>query len=382
MAQAALATCEILLCPRVIQQKGDRPETDLGSYAANPLPPHWRRRPLVHAAQDKGRPGHGHLKPGLELSMGTFSIRSPAAAPALWVFLGRPAQLSTFRDSGLRAGTQDGSRWDQLPPGKPRGTWSSGEQTQRLKEVWEAKRAEKGPWGGSDTPLQAILQNACIGVRKKEQEIWYNITGCWIWVERLCVPVVLFFNLIHTWKLSASKVREKKEAYSNRVVVSQQDSVHFGQVLRESPDTQHPQSSQCTRLLGLLNSLKFHTLEFMAALSRPSQFVVAPSPLPSGSQVQGLRKQVSHNEPVAQSRLYFTPSLQSSWIPAGDTDAGILHFKIRPQEGGQMAESQKWALKAGGSDPSLWGPHNTLLCGAKDPPHPKPGPWELTHSGR
>ena len=107
-------------------------------------------------------------------------------------------------------------------------------------------------------------------------------------------------------------MREKKEAYSNRVVVSQQDSVHFGQVLRESPDTQHPQSSQCTRLLGLLNSLKFYTLEFMAALSRPSQFVVAPSPLPSGSQVQGLRKQVSHNEPVAQSRLYFTPSLQSS----------------------------------------------------------------------
>ena len=107
-------------------------------------------------------------------------------------------------------------------------------------------------------------------------------------------------------------MREKKEAHSHGVVVSQQDSVHFGQVLRETPDTQHPQSSQCIRLLGLLNSLKFHTPGFMAVLSRPSQLVVAPSPLPSGSQVQGLRKQVSHNEPVAQSRLYFTPSLQSS----------------------------------------------------------------------
>lgn len=120
------------------------------------------------------------------------------------------------------------------------------------------------------------------------------------------------FQLDTYLKTFSIKGEGKERGHSDRVVVSQQDSVHFGQVLRESPDTQHPQSSQCMRLLGLLNSLKFHTLGFMAALSRPSQFVVTPSPLPSGSQVQGLRKQVSHNEPVAQSRLYFTPSLQSS----------------------------------------------------------------------
>lgn len=118
--------------------------------------------------------------------------------------------------------------------------------------------------------------------------------------------VVLFFNLDTYLKTFSIKGEGKERGYSDRVVVSQQDSL-FTSVRFSGKAQIHSTSSQCMRLLGLLNSLKFHTLD--SWYSFKTFMPGYPSPLPSGSQVQGLRKQVSHNEPVAQSRLYFTPLL-------------------------------------------------------------------------
>lgn len=79
--------------------------------------------------------------------------------------------------------------------------------------------------------------------------------------------------------------------------MNQQDSAHLGQVLRESPDMQHPQSSRCTRFLSLLNSLKFCT-RWICGSSFKTLTPCGHS-LPAALRFSGpaLRKQVSHNEP-------------------------------------------------------------------------------------
>lgn len=140
--------------------------------------------------------------------------------------------------------------------------------------------------------------------------------------------------------------------------MNQQDSGLLGQVRTESPDLQHPRSARWLHILP--NSFQIQTRWIHGSSSKTLTAGSCSFPTPLRFSSLALRKQTSDDAPLAQSTAPRSPGgrkgqgplrhigqtllLRLPFViitpPPGDTVAGILQIKNRPQEGDPVAGPQ------------------------------------------